>query len=139
MARKPRNTHAPKRTKEVAERRVPLPDHVEPKNVQRHLMASVRIYFYALYNSADKTFKEWLISVGNKDALTGNRLFDRHQATLMVRTAADKANDHIVTAAKDGDIYRCIVNLMRGEGWGLKLRRAEQLTLPATPTEQPAE
>jgi hypothetical protein len=52
---------------------------------------SVRNYFYALYNATNATFREMLVSVGNKDSKTGNRLFDRHVAVGMVKEAAKRA------------------------------------------------
>jgi hypothetical protein len=109
-------------TREVT--RLPLPDRLEPKQTSRNLMQNVRIYFYALYNGTKK-FRELLGSIGNKDAITGNRLFDRHEAVGMIKGAARKAEDISTSDAMDGDIYRCMVTLMRGNGLGLKLRRSE--------------
>jgi hypothetical protein len=92
-------------------------------------MASVRIYFFGLYNASKGDFREWLVSVGNNDALTGNRLFDRHNAVGMIKQAARDAKDSLTADARDGDIYRCLVNLLRYSGLGLKLRRAEYLRI----------
>jgi len=103
--------------------RLPVPDRLEPKRTTRNLMVSVRVYFFALYNSSNKSFQELLKSVGNKDAVTGNRLFDRHEAILMIKEAADDAKDTIVTGAKDGEIYKCLSNIMSQNHLGLKQRR----------------
>lgn len=116
-----------RRSKEIA--RLPMPERLEPKNTARSLPASVRIYFYSLYNDASGKFKELLASVGNKDAIHGNRLFDRHHAVTMIKAAASKSSDTTVTSAVDGDIYKCIAVLMRGEGIGLKLRRRDYTRL----------
>jgi len=105
--------------------RLPVPTRLEPKNISRSLATSVRIYFYTLYNATNAKFRDLLASVGNKDAVTGNRLFDRHEAVGMIKAAATKAEDTLTTSAKDGDVYRCIVNLMRQNDMGLKLRRRE--------------
>jgi hypothetical protein len=102
-----------------------MPEHLEPKSTKRSLAISVRMYFYALYNAANGTFKDLLASVGNKDAITGNRLFDRHDAVGMIKDTAKKADDSIVQNAKDGDIYKVLVNILRYEGMGLKIRRQE--------------
>jgi hypothetical protein len=104
--------------------RLPLPERLEPKNAKRSLLQNARGYFYALYNSDDDTFRDLLASVGNKDAVTGNRLFDRHQAVGMMKEQAKRANDTITLEAKDGDIYRCLVKLMNGhDDLSLKQRR----------------
>ena len=121
-------------TKEVA--RLPIPDRLEPKQNKRNLMQNVRIYFYACYN-ATKKFRDLLVSIGNEDAVTGNRLFDRHEAVGMIKGAARKAEDIATSDAKDGDIYKCMVDLMRTNGLGLKLRRAEYQRL--THQQAPAE
>ena len=105
--------------------RLPMPERLEPKKTSRSLATSVRVYFYTLYNATNAKFRELLASVGNKDAITGNRLFDRHEAVGMIKAAATKAEDSLTTTAKDGDIYRCLVNLMRQNDMGLKLRRRE--------------
>jgi len=109
--------------REVA--RLPMPERLEPKNTKRSLATSVRIYFYTLYNASNSKFRELLASVGNKDAVTGNRLFDRYQAVEMIKSAAKDAKDTITQTAKEGDVYRCMVNVMRGEKLGLSLRRKE--------------
>jgi hypothetical protein len=111
--------------------RLPMPDRIEPKSTKRTLMTFVRIYFTALFNGNEgDMFKGWLGSVGNKDAKTGNRLFDRYEAVNMVKQAAVKADDEATAKAKPGDIYQCITHLLRENGMGLKLRRQqyEQLT-----------
>jgi hypothetical protein len=116
--------------------RLPVPERLEPKKTARSLMQSVRIYFYSLYNSTNAAFRDLLASVGNTDSKTGNRLFDRHNATLMIKEAAKKAEDVTVLGAKDGEIYQCIVRVMRQNNLGLKLRRAEYKRLTH---QQPAE
>jgi hypothetical protein len=105
--------------------RLPVPERLEPKNLKRTLAMNVRGYFYQLYNAGNKAFQDLLVSVGNKDSLTGNRLFDRHNAVSMVKKAAAEAKDKITQDAKDGDIYRYIVHLMNENKLGLKLRRSE--------------
>ena len=117
--------------------RLPVPARLEPKQSKRTLMYSVRAYFYSLYNTTSAKFRDLLASVGNKDAVTGNRLFDRHEAVGMIKQAAKQAQDQFTAESKDGDIYRCIVNLMRKHDMGLKLRRREYalLTHSATPAE----
>jgi hypothetical protein len=116
--------------------RLPLPDHLEPKKTSRSLATSVRIYFYTLYNNANAAFRELLASVGNKDAIHGNRLFDRHVAVGLIKKAALEAKDTLTANANDGDIYRHIVNLMRGEKLGLRLRRNQYRQITH---QQPAE
>ena len=102
-----------------------MPVRLEPKVTKRSLTASVKIYFYTLYNAADGKFKEFLASVGNKDAITGNRMFDRGEAVAMILAAAKESKDTGTANAKKGDIYKCIVQFMRAEGLGLKLRKQE--------------
>jgi hypothetical protein len=104
---------------------LPMPERLEPKSTTRSLTVSVRMYFYALYNSADGKFRNLLASVGNTDSITGNRLFDRHEAVVMIKAMASKAGDTMTTSAKDGHVYRCLVGLMRNNALGLKLRRRE--------------
>jgi len=103
--------------------RLPMPERLEPKITKRSLATSVRIYFYTLYNDASGKFKGLLASVGNKDSKTGNRLFDRHEAVGLIKLAAREAKDTATTGALDGDVYKCIVNLMRENKIGLRLRR----------------
>jgi hypothetical protein len=105
--------------------RLQMPERLEPKNTARTLMVSVRGYFYALYNSTNKAFVDLLASVGHKDSIHGNRLFDRHVAVGMIKKAALDAKDTFTANAKDGDVYRCIVNLMSQHDMGLKLRRSQ--------------
>lgn len=104
--------------------RLPLPEHLEPKVTARQLKAAVRSYYYALYNSS-ADFREWLTATGNKDAVTRNRLFDRHEAVKMIKDAAKKANDMFVFNAFDGIIYKHISELMNDDDIGLKLRRQQ--------------
>jgi hypothetical protein len=104
--------------------RLPMPERLEPKNAKRSLSQSVRVYFYALYNATDGTFRDLLASVGNKDAITGNRLFDRHKAVGMIKEQAAEAKDSITMEAKDGDVYRCLVNIMNNhDDLSLRQRR----------------
>jgi hypothetical protein len=103
--------------------RLPMPERLEPKVTKRTLMMNVRHYFYSLYNSANTGFKELLASVSNKDAITGNRLFDRRDAVTMIKDAAKAVKDTTTTNAKDGEIYKCLSNLMRQNKIGLQLRR----------------
>jgi hypothetical protein len=104
---------------------LPLPEHLEPKKTKRSLMTSVRIYFYALYNAADGTFKKFLASVGNKDSVTKHRIIDRVRAIDMIKASAKDAKDSITGTAKDGDILKCLSKIMLENGQGLKLRRRE--------------
>lgn len=105
--------------------RLPVPDRLEPKQTKRTLMVNVRIYFYALYNATNGKFRALLASISNVDAITGNRMFDRAEAVNLIKDAAKDAKDIATGNAKAGEIYRCIVNLMRENGLGLKLRRTE--------------
>lgn len=109
--------------------RLPIPDRLEPKRTQRTLMVNVRMYFYQLYNTPDGKFRALLVSISNVDAVTGNRMFDRAEAVGMIKDAAKTAKDITTSGAKAGHIYRCLVNLMREHGLGLKLRRTEYLRL----------
>jgi hypothetical protein len=111
--------------------RLPIPERLVPRNAARSLQTNVRSYFYSLYNSNAATFRNLLVSVGNKDAVTGNRLFDRHVAVGLIKTAAKEAQDTITLNAKDGDVYKCLVVCMRShDELKLKLRRQQydQLT-----------
>jgi hypothetical protein len=103
--------------------RMPMPERLEPKPTKHRLATKVRDYCYELYNAANGRFKSFLASVNNKDAITGNRLFDRHEAVGMIKAAAKDAKDGTVTGASDGDIYRYIVAFMRTNQIGLKIRR----------------
>jgi len=116
--------------------RLPVPERLEPKKTSRSLVTSVRIYFYTLYNATSATFRELLASVGNKDAIHGNRLFDRHVAVGMIKKAAIDAKDTLTATANDGEVYRCIVGIMRQNDMGLKLRRRDYQRLTH---QQPAE
>jgi hypothetical protein len=88
-------------------------------------MVNVRIYFYQLYNATNGKFRTWLESVGNEDAVTGNRMFDRHEAVTMIKEAAASNKDAATSTAKAGDVYHCVVILLRENGLSLKLRRAD--------------
>ena len=112
--------------------RLPLPDRLEPTISSRSLGTSVKIHFYALYNAANSKFKEWLTAVGNKDAITGNRNFDRHEAVLMIKAAAKTAADTVVMNAKDGDVYKHLTHLMRKNNLGLRVRRQEYRRITGT-------
>lgn len=89
------------------------------------LLTKVREYFYPLWNAEDGVFRGYFVSVGNKDAITGNRLFDRHKAVDMVKAVAKEAKDHLTTNAKDGDVYKHLVGLTSKAGMGLKARRLD--------------
>lgn len=117
------------------ESRLPMPVRLEPKATARSLALQVRHYFYALYNAADASFREYLASVGNKDSLTGKREFDRYKAVEMVKAAAKKAEDDLVVQAKEGDIYKYVSRLLRLNGQGLKIRRAEYKRITTQPAE----
>lgn len=111
-----------------------MPDKVVPKSTNRTLMASVRTYFYQLYNAGNGMFKKYLASVNNKTAITKNRMFDRAKAVDMIVVAADKADDKATAEAAPGEIYRCIVHIMNGhEALRLKSRRAEYQRLQHQP------
>jgi hypothetical protein len=107
---------------EVAQ--LPVPTKLEPKNTPRALSTSVRAYFYTIWNGAE-AFRKFLASTGNKDSMTGNRLFDRYKAVEMIKAAAVKAEDSLTANAKDGDIYKYVVHIMGKEGLGLKTRREQ--------------
>jgi hypothetical protein len=58
----------------------------------------------------------------------------------MIKKAAESAKDTGTVNAQDGDIYRCIVSLMRPHDLGLKLRRQDYKRLTQVPrVEAPAE
>jgi hypothetical protein len=116
---------------EVAQ--LPIPDRLEPKRTKRSLGTCVRMYFYPLYNASASTFRDLLRSVGNKDSKNGNRLFDRHVAVGMIKKAAIEAKDSSTAEAVDGDIYKIIVDIMRSNNLGLKLRRFEYKRLAHMP------
>lgn len=118
---------------EVAQ--LPVPTKLEPKNTPRALSTSVRGYFYTIWNSAE-AFRTFLGSVGNKDSVTGNRLFDRYKAVEMIKEAAAEAKDSLTANAKDGDIYKYVTHIMGKEGLGLKTRREQ---FKALTHQQPAE
>jgi hypothetical protein len=73
--------------------------------------------FYSLYATSD-AFRELLSSAGNEDSKTGNRMFDRHVAVRMIKNAAADAKDSVTATAKDGDIYKHVVALMRQNDQG---------------------
>jgi len=109
--------------------RLPIPERLEPKNAKRSLQMNVKSYFYPLYNSTDKTFQEYLVSVGNKDAVTGRRDFDRHQVG-MIKQQAKLAKDALTSEASDGDVYDAMVKVMRDHPeLSLKLRRSQYARL----------
>jgi hypothetical protein len=110
--------------------RLPVPAHLDPPTTRGSLFTKVQDRFLSLYNdSKDDTFKEFLVAVGNKDAITKNLVFDRHNAVVMIREAAKKADDQILSMAADGDIYKCMVRVMRKNNLGLKLRREQMKQL----------
>jgi len=115
--------------------RLPMPERLEPKSSAHSLMTSVKVYFYKLYNGADKTFRNFLASVSNKDSITDNRMFDRYKAVEMIVKAASDAKDISIMDAKEGQIYKCVSRIMRQNNMGLRLRRQEYKRL----TQQPAE
>jgi hypothetical protein len=92
--------------------RLPVPERLEPKNAERSLLQSVRNYFYPLWRE-NEAFRERLGTVGNKDALTGNLHFDRHEAVTMIKSAANEAKDKAIANAKDGIIYKHLVTIMK--------------------------
>ncbi len=92
-------------------------------------MSSVRIYFYVLYNAKCSDFRDWLASVNNETAITKNRMFDRYEAVRMIQQAAREAKDTVTANEAGGDVYRCLVHLMRTNGLGLRLRRADYLRI----------
>jgi hypothetical protein len=92
--------------------RLPVPEHLEPKHIKRSLLQKVRDYFVLLYN-ARTDFREFLVATGNDDAITLNRVFDRHNAVLMIRAAATKANDTTMEQAEDGIIYKHLNTVMK--------------------------
>jgi len=120
--------------------RLPIPETLEPKNIKRSLLQNVRGYFYPLYNSTDNSFRELLVSVGNEDAITGNRMFDRYQAVERIKQAATKANDTITSQASYGDVYKCLVKVMNGHPeLKPKLRRIEHRRFEQAAHQQAAE
>ena len=117
--------------------RLPIPDHLEPAASSRALITAVRGYFYVLYNNRaaqGATFREYLKSIGNDDAVTKNRTFDRHEAVRMIKKQATDANDTATADAADGKVYECMVAVMRAHPeLRLRLRRRdyERLTQQA--------
>ena len=116
---------------------LPVPGRLDPPQNTRTLMVSVAAAFYVLYNS-NPAFRRLLASVANLDSVTGNRMFDRHQAVLLIKDAANKSNDRVIITASDGAIYKCLVTLLKRNGLGLRDRRIEYARLthqrPATVT-----
>lgn len=111
---------------------LPLPDKLSPPK-SNTLLSAVRRYFYELYNT-NPTFKTYLASVGNKDAVTGNRFFDRHEAVKAIRDAAAEARDKCFDRVTDGIIYKHMTHIMNShEDLKLQARRRqyEQLTQAA--------
>src|SRR5688572_22502733 len=106
--------------------RLPVPERLEPKNAKRSLLQNVRGHFYTLYNSDNVQFREYLGTVGNEDAITGRRDFDRHEAVRLIKEQAKHAKDTVTLEALDGEVYRCLVNVMRKhDELRPKLRRAQ--------------
>jgi hypothetical protein len=103
--------------------RLPLPARLEPQGSEQTLLPTVRRYFYRLYNVEEDGFRVLLESTGNKDAITGNRLFDRYEAVKQVIVLAASEANEIIANAKAGAIYQCIVTIMRGHGHSHRLRR----------------
>jgi len=103
--------------------RLPMPAHLPPQaNPARSLAIKVNGYFRALYESTAR-FRELLASVGNKDAILGNRLFDRHEAVALIKKAAAEAKDSLTADANDGEVYKYLSRAMGKNGLGLRLRR----------------
>ena len=90
---------------------LPMPKTLEPKRTAQSLTRSVKHYFYELYNAPDGEFQSYLASIGNKDARTGKREFDRLRAVDMLRTAATRGGDKCFAGVKEGEIYRCFVSI----------------------------
>lgn len=106
--------------------RLPLPTHLDPPTSKRNLMSRVRDYFHVLYNNPkDDTFREWLVAVNNKSAITENLWFDRGYAVRAIRDLAKKSEDATVEAASEGAIYKSMTRVMREHQIGLKLRRQQ--------------
>ena len=104
---------------------LPMPERLEPKATNKTLAASVRRYFYAVYNS-DPKFKTYLASVGNKDAITGNRGFDRHVAVEFLKDAARAASDDCFKDVIDVEIYKHLSHeISKWDDLKLRYRRLE--------------
>lgn len=112
---------------------LPVPPKLEPKVTKRSLMERVRGYFYQLWNEVEDSFRVRLGTVGNADSVTGIRMFDRYEATDMIKKAGKDAKDPVIISAMTGDIYRCVVRLLRAHDMGLKLRREQYRQLTHTP------
>lgn len=105
---------------------LPMPDRLEPKSTARTLMHSVKHYFYVSFNSPSDEFRDYLASVSNKDALTGNRFFDRHVAVEMLVKAAKAAGDPCFENVTHGKIFQMISRIMADHPEiALKHRREE--------------
>ena len=119
--------------------RLPVPDHLAPAASSRALITAVRGYFYNLYNNRaaqGASFREYLKSIGNKDAVTKNRIFDRHEAVRMIKKSATDANDASTADAADGQVYQCMVSVMRVHPeLRLRLRRADYQRLTRSAAE----
>ncbi len=76
------------------------------------LTQHVRVHFEKLVNSSDD-FNAYMATPNNQYAITGNVMFDRLHAVRMVLEEARKAGDPVTTGAAEGDIYQCMVRLMR--------------------------
>jgi hypothetical protein len=91
-------------------------------------MFFVSNYFYKLYNvTTDNKFRPYLASTGNKDSLTLNLGFDRHNAVLQIYKLADEDGCTEITGAPEGKVYDCVVKLLRRHNLGRRARRREQL------------
>jgi hypothetical protein len=117
-----------------------MPERLEPKMSPRSVYDSVKRYFYPNYNNPDGVFAKHLASVNNKDAITDNRLFDRHVAVGMIRKSAEAAGDPCFEGVSDGKIYECVVHIITKEHpeIGLKHRREEYRRLTQTPRQAAA-
>jgi hypothetical protein len=77
--------------------RVPLPERLPPRAHRQSLMSTVKLFFYPLYDE-DAEFRDFLVSVGNKDSKTKNRTIDRYKAIEMMVARAIDARDTVLPA-----------------------------------------
>lgn len=112
---------------------LPVPPKLEPKLTKRSLMERVRVYFYRLWNDVDDSFRTRLGSVSNADSVTGIRMFDRYEATDQIKKMGKDDKDPVIMSVLTGDIYRCVVRLLRIHDMGLKVRREQYRQLTHTP------
>jgi hypothetical protein len=96
-------------------------------------MSTVKLFFYPLYDE-DAAFRDFLVSVGNKDSKTKNRTIDRYKAIEMMVERAREAHDTVLPAAMPGEVLQCLTTIMRQEGLGLRARLAQQRQLTAEAT-----